>query len=250
MLPSSASDLERVEGFGLYIFHKSTAHQEKILQVHPIMRVARKTKNPTDKALDEFAEKVTIEGLKEAFEEHILWIRHIFKIALLVSCSFVFYLTYRDVILVALNRPITTGIRDVVDLENLPMPNIMVCIEYCANGTFIKETVSIPDDLMKTIQNRIGLNKTKFIDEYARYLAVGCRSREFKSSKTRLFRMLYAFDAGKKDFTAQIRLALPSCKKMFKRCKFNHITFDCCKNALNLIMGDGLCYQLGVRFSF
>lgn len=205
-----------------------------------------KAKNPAEEALDNFSEKVSVAGLKEAFEEHVLWIRHCFKIALVIFCACICFFTYRDIILVAFQRPMTTEITDYVELRKLPMPNVTICVEFCANSTFIRENVTVDDDLAEMIEKRLGLTKMAFLDEFGRYMAIGCRVKEMKSSLIRFIRLVYERNPQMENYGSFVRSYQAKCKTVFKTCTFHGRPFDCCENTQELVSGDGMCFQLGV----
>lgn len=210
----------------------------------------RETKlSPLAKARENLAEKVSVAGWKECFQEHIVWIRFCFRVVLLAFSGFCFYYIYQ-----VIDQWRKSGYKDevtfVADREWLPFSNVTVCLQVYMNQTFIREDVKVPPAIIEQYRKETNRSAEDFFSQLALFLSPITRPRHFDSLLLHLFSKVAMHNPQFQDFTKFVYRAYPACENLFEKCWFNNMEFDCCDKVVRSIGDDGVCYSLKVRLFY
>lgn len=210
-----------------------------------------KSKNSLQEACEDFIEKVSVAGWKEAFEEHIAWIAHCYKISLLVLSGFCFF--YIGMLIDdKLHSGYTDEITDIPNSVTMPMSNVTICAQVYFNETYVRETVIIPRHIEDLVLGRP--DGKKALDEFYRqltlFLTMTTRPRIFDPAYLAYFLKVLHANPQIDDYANFATAATPSCQQMIKKCWFDGIEFDCCERAVRLFYDDGVCYVIAVSSNF
>lgn len=203
--------------------------------------------DPLAEAREDFIEKVSVAGWKEAFGEHVTWISHCFKIVLLICTGFCLYYIAQ---LIDGWRHIgyMNELNLIANVESLPAPNVTICAQVYMNDTFIRQNVTIPDDIKVKFQKRTGpYSMNEFLRQLTLFLSPITRVRwDISYELLAYFNKVLRMNPQMADYSAFLSVAMPSCPSMLKRCWFDGQEFDCCDRAVRSIDDDGICYLLAV----
>lgn len=201
---------------------------------------------PLRKSKSDFANCVSISGIKEALEEPIIWIRRIYQLVLLFLLACTLYYI-RQMFLQWSERRYADQVQIVSDRSWLPASNVTVCAQIYINETFVKNEVQVPEKLAELVQKESGYDREEFLHWFASYLSHSTRVGSYNESLVKRFRTLYEANPGMHDFSAFMEQASPSCSDMLTNCKFEGRPFDCCQRTMAYQAGYGdVCFQTAV----
>lgn len=197
-------------------------------------------------ARDDFLDKISVAGWREAFGEKVMWIRRCFLASLLVLSGFSLFYSYQG-IAQWLRSGYKDEITDMADLDSLPFTNVTICAQVNFNETYIRSVVTVPEDMQQRIKKEAGLTMDAFYSQLTFYLSVILRPRFFNQAFLNIVRNLTAITPSIQDLATLIEEALPSCEAMIRRCWFNGRAFDCCGRAVKTVDDDGVCFLITVE---
>lgn len=187
-------------------------------------------------------ENVSIAGWREAFGEHVIWIRRVFQISLLILSGFcLFYL--HQAVAQFLDSRYKDVIDDVADLESLPFSNVTICAQVYFNQSYVREQIELPREMIEKFNKTKSLSLDDLHRILSLYLPPIIRPRDAGVVPIKLMQWAHATIG---DYSAFTRAAFPSCESMLKKCVFDGKEFDCCTRAAQSIDDDGICYVITV----
>lgn len=202
-------------------------------------------KRSLEKARADLAEKVSIAGLKEAIQEHIPWIRRIYQITIIIFACLIVYKT-RRLIIDWMHSGYKNEINDRANLDFLPMSNVTVCAPVHFNETFIRENLTISENVIKEYTKKTGQTVDDLYEQLTILLSYTNRPRKISSAAMKYISKILYSNKQVNDFSAFTTAGLLTCENFLKQCWFDGKKFDCCRGAVQDINEDGTCFLIRV----
>lgn len=194
------------------------------------------------KARNDFVHKISVAGWREAFDEHIVWIKQTFRIVLIslaLCCVYYVYVLVQR----CLNQRYADEISDILGSDSLPLSNVTICAQVYFNETFVRQNVTIPESVRSKLMDD---QMNEFYRQLTLFLSIVSRPRSLDPTFLAYFPKLLQANPQMHDFSNFAGSAFPSCQHMLKRCWFDGVEFDCCERAVQSFDDDGICYVLAV----
>jgi hypothetical protein len=198
----------------------------------------------------EFAEKVTIAGLPEAYGAQFKPDKIMFRAALILAFICIIYES------IAIAKQYKNGDLVMTDIENLtleaPFPNISVCFPFFFNRTVMDSWFSSKVTLkIKNGMKRHNYTKNDIVKFLEDGISRNLKTEDLGDSLSRLSFAVYdavTEDAQNLGLNPVLMMVDPGCSNILTNCFYRDREFDCCQNAQFFTFWISSCFQISVSY--
>lgn len=197
------------------------------------------------KAIKDFAEKVSIGGIRETYQaesraEKAMW----YLTLITASCGMI--ISSYNLVEAFTNQRTTFNDMAMVNGE-APFPNITFCVPEAVDKQKGRPTVVVTKKTKDFIKRNL-MHQEAVVDIFLEYMTINLVKPRYNDTMTYALKLIgdATFRKYPGGFLEYSKSLFPSCDEILSNCYFDNKPFNCCQVSRLITFNNAICYQLQV----